>query len=437
MPNCTTSSMSFSPLGRKKITASFTGCSITSDGGLLLLREIDKELGLTHSIASCIKDERNQSYVDHKVKDIIRQRVYALAAGYEDLNDHDILRKDISFQTMVSRDAELASSSTLSRFENMVTHNDCVALSKLLVEEFIASFKVLPRELILDFDPTDFTLYGNQEDSHYHGYYQDFCYLPLYVYCGSQVLAAYLRPSNIDGSKHGGALLRLLVKRLRQAWPNVLIRFRCDGAFARRHILSWCERNNIEYLVGLSRNSRIEKALSEQLQYAQTEYETTDKKQKLFTELSYQAGTWRNARRVVAKIEHNHHGSNLRLVVTNMNNSAQDLYENNYCLRGNMENYIKQQKLDLRADRVSAHTFVANQFRVLLVAFAYILINKLRDKYLKGTALAKAYCGTIRNKLLKIGAVVIKNTRKIKFLFSDSFVNQDLFTVVAKKIETG
>ena len=437
MPNCTTSLMNFSPLGRKKITASFTGGSITSDGGLLLLREIDKELGLTHSIAKCIKDKRNQSYVDHKAKDIIRQRVYALAAGYEDLNDHDILRKDISFQTMVSRDSELASSATLSRFENMVTHNDCVALSKLLVEEFIASFKVAPRELILDFDPTDFTLYGNQEDSHYHGYYQDFCYLPLYVYCGEQVLAAYLRPSNIDGSKHGGALLKLLVKRLRQAWPNVLIRFRCDGAFARRHILSWCERNNIEYLVGLSRNSRIEKSLREQLEYAQKEYETTHSKQKLFTELSYQAGTWHKARRVVAKVEYNHHGSNLRLVVTNMNNSSQDLYENNYCLRGNMENYIKQQKLDLRADRVSAHTFVANQFRVLLVAFAYILINKLRDKYLKGTALAKAYCGTIRNKLLKIGAIVIKNTRKIKFLFSDSFVNQDLFTVIAKKIEAG
>ena len=215
MPNCTTSLMNFSPLGRKKITASFTGGSITSDGGLLLLREIDKELGLTHSIAKCIKDKRNQSYVDHKAKDIIRQRVYALAAVYEDLNDHDILRKDISFQTMVSRDSELASSATLSRFENMVTHNDCVALSKLLVEEFIASFKVAPRELILDFDPTDFTLYGNQEDSHYHGYYQDFCYLPLYVYCGDQVLAAYLRPSNIDGSKHGGALLKLLVKCIR------------------------------------------------------------------------------------------------------------------------------------------------------------------------------------------------------------------------------
>ena len=252
MPNCTTSSMSFSPLGRKKITASFTGGSITSDGGLLLLREIDKELGLTHSIAKCIKDERNQSYVDHKAKDIIRQRVYALAAGYEDLNDHDILRKDISFQTMVSRDSELASSATLSRFENMVTHNGCVALSKLLVEEFISSFKVAPRELILDFDQTDFTLYGNQEDSHYHGYYQDFCYLPLYVYCGEQVLAAYLRPSNIDGSKHGGALLKLLVKRLRQAWPNVLIRFRCDGAFARRHILSW----HVFYWGGVNWRSR-------------------------------------------------------------------------------------------------------------------------------------------------------------------------------------
>jgi len=429
--------MQFSKLGSKKVTASFTGGSITSDGGLLLLREIDKELGLTNSMAKCIKDTRHQSYVEHTAKELISQRIYALASGYEDLNDHDVLRKDISFQTMINRDADLASSATLSRFENMITRNDCVALSKLLVEEFISSFKTAPKELVLDFDPTDFTLYGNQESAHYHGYYQDFCYLPLYVYCGEQILAAYLRPSNIDGPSHGGALLKLMASRLRQAWPNVVLRFRCDGAFARRHILSWCERNNIEYLVGLSRNSRIEKILSEQQKYAENEYKNTKIKQKLFTEFSYQAGTWRNARRVVAKVEHNQHGGNLRLIVTNMSNYAQELYEDNYCLRGNMENQIKQQKLDLRADRVSAHTFIANQFRVLLVAFAYVLINKLRTKYLQGTDLATAYCKTIRDKLFKIGAIVIKNSRRVKFLFSSHFVNQYLFTSIAKKMEVG
>ena len=437
MQDSTTKKLNFSTLGRKKIYGSFSGGDITSDGGLIMLRELDRELGLSKAIAKCIKDDRNQSYVEHKAKDLIRQRLFALAGGYEDLNDHDQLRKDINFQTVVSREATLASSSTLSSFESSVTREDCVGLSKLLVEQFIKSHKVAPTELVLDFDPTDFTLYGNQEDSHYHGYYQDFCYLPLYVYCNDQILAAYLRPSNIDGAKHGGAILKLLVTRLRQVWPNVRIRFRCDGAFARRHILSWCECNNVEYLVGLSRNSRIEKALSNQLKLAETEYKNTNTKQKLFTELSYQAGTWHKARRVVAKVEHNRHGSNLRLVVTNMDNSAQDLYENNYCLRGNMENYIKQQKLDLRADRVSAHEFIANQFRVLLSAFAYVLLNHLRVKYLKGTKLAKAYCATIRNSLLKIGAIEISNTRSVKYLFSSSFAHQELFINVVEKLEVG
>ncbi len=437
MTNCTINKISFSSLGRKKISGSFTGGSITSDGGLLLLREIDKQQQLTNKMAKLIIDKRDQSYVTHPVIQMLRQRIFGLAAGYEDLNDHDTLRKDSAFQTVVSKEQELAGSSTLSRFENSIDRQDCVRLSHLLVEQFITSYKIPPKELTLDFDPTDFTLHGNQENAHYHGYYQNYCYLPLYVFCNHQLLVAYLRPSNIDGSKHGGAILKLLVKKLRESWPEVKIVFRCDGAFARRHILSWCEHNGIEYLVGLSKNNRIINLAKPTLETAQQLYDATKEKQKLYTEFTYQAGTWHKSRRVIAKVEHNRLGYNLRLVVTNKKEVPQQIYENNYCLRGDMENDIKQQKLDLRADRVSGHEFMVNQFRMLLSGFAYVLFHKLTQTHLKNTKFANSYCKTIRLKLFKIGAIIIKNTRSIKFLFSSTFVEQKLFTQIVLNIESG
>lgn len=437
MTDCTTKNINFSPLGRKKITASFTGGSITSDGGLLLLREVDKKLQLTNKIAKLIIDKRDQSYITHPVIQILRQRIFGLAAGYEDLNDHDALRKDIAFQTVVSKEQELAGSSTLSRFENSISRQDCVRLSHLLVEQFIASYKTPPKELTLDFDPTDFTLHGNQENAHYHGYYKNYCYLPLYIFCNHQLLVAYLRPSNIDGSKHGGAILKLLVKKLREVWPEVKIVFRCDGAFARRHILSWCENNGIEYLVGLSKNNRIINLAKPTLELAQQLYDTTKEKQKLYTEFEYQAGTWHKSRRVIAKVEHNRLGHNLRLVVTNKTQPPQQIYVQDYCMRGDMENDIKQQKLDLRADRVSGHEFTVNQFRMLLSGFAYLLFHKLTQAHLKDTKFANSYCKTIRLKLFKIGAIIIKNTRSIKFLFSSTFVEQNLFAQIVASIESG
>ncbi len=437
MPNCTTSAMNFSPLGRKKVIASFTGGSITSDGGLLLLREVDKELQLSNKIAKLITDTRHSSYVKHSVVHMIRQRLYGLAAGYEDLNDHDLLRKDSCFQVAVSKEQELASSSTLSRFENIITRRDCVELNKLLVEKFIASHKTAPRELVLDFDPTDFVLHGTQEGAHYHGCYRRFCYLPLYVFCNKQLLIAYLRPSNIDGAKHAGAILKLLVDRFRELWSQVRIVFRCDGAFARRHILTWCENNNIEYLVGLSQNKRNLTLAKPTLELAKSMYDSTQTKQKIFTEFSYQANSWHTPRRVIAKVEHNRYGHNLRLVVTNKTQSPQEIYEQDYCLRGDMENDIKQQKLDLRADRVSSHDFMANQFRMLLSGFAYVLFSHLSRTKLKTTKFANSYCKTIRANLIKIGAIVIKNTRSIKFLLSSSFVEQELFTQLGINLESG
>ena len=437
MAKCLQKIINFSPLHGKNITGSFTGGSITSDGGLMLLREVDKKLQLTNKISKVISDKRNQSYVTHPILQMLRQRIFGLAAGYEDLNDHDTLRKDLAFQTVVSTEQELAGSSTLSRFENAIDRQDCIRLSQLLVEQFIASHKTPPKELILDFDPTDFTLHGNQDKAHYHGYYQNYCYLPLYVFCNHQLLVAYLRSSNIDGAKHGGAILKLLVQALRAKWPEVKIIFRCDGAFARRHILNWCEHNDINYLVGLAQNIRILKMAKPTLEQAQQLYEATQEKQKLFTEFNYQAGTWKAPRRVIVKVEHNRLGNNLRCLVTNMNVPPQELYEQNYSPRGDMENDIKQQKLDLRADRCSSHEFIVNQFRMLLSGFAYVLFQHMATHYLKRTKYVNSYCKTIRLKLFKIGAIIIKNTRSIKFLFSSAYTEQQIFTNLVKNLESG
>jgi len=307
-----------------------------------------------------------------------------------------------------------------------------------LVEHFISRHKGTPDELILDFDPTDYRLYGNQEDKHYHGYYEDYCYLPLYVFCGEHLLISYLRPSDIDGSLHAGAILKLLVKRLRQAWPNVRIKFRCDSAFARRHILHWCEHNNVDYVIGIAQNKRSLKLVEPTLALAKTNFEAAQEKQKEFTSFNYAAASWNAQRKIIAKVEYNCKGSNIRMIVTNLKEEIpQVVYDDQYCPRGDMENQIKQQKLDLFASRVSCQKFIANQFRVLLSAYAHVLLSMLRETALAGTKLVNSYYGTLRNKLLKIGAVVIKNTRRIQFLFSAHYSEQDLFKHVVEKLVPG
>lgn len=435
MTKCTTENLSFSPLNRKKVQANFNGGSVTSDGGLLLLREIDKKIGLTEQLGQVIKDNRHPGYVHHSAEDMLRQRVYAIAAGYEDVNDHDALNKDLCFQTAVGREVNLASSSTLSRFENAIDQQSLVEMSKVFVEQFIQSHSTPPEELLLDFDPTDNVLHGDQENKHYHGYYKAHCFLPLHVFCGDDFLVSLLRPSNIDGSKHAGAILKLLVDRFRTVWPTVKISFRGDAAFARKHIMYWCETNNVEYIVGFAKNKRIEKLGAALKAQAETQYEATETKQRLFDEFSYQAGTWKQARRIIVKAEHQRKGSNFRCIVTNKKGTdAQALYEQSYCPRGDMENGIKQLKLDLHSDRNSCHDFTANHFRLLLSSAAYVLLNALRNSHLSGTTLAKAYCGTLRLKLLKIGAVVVKNTRRIQFFLSSHSPHQNDFTKAARSL---
>jgi len=432
--NCTPSSMRFSPLNRKKVEVNFNGGCITTDGGLLLIRETDKQLGLIKCLSKAIKDERHTGYVRHSVEQMLRQRVYGLAAGYEDVTDHDTLRKDLAFQIAVGKERELASSSTLSRFENNIDRSSLVAMSHALVEHFIQRHKQPPKELILDFDPTDNEIYGQQENRAYHGYYKHYCFLPLHVFCGKHLLVSMLRPSNIDGAKYSGAILKLLVKRFRQVWPKVNIIFRGDCAFGRKRILYWCENNGIQYVTGISGNKRLQELAKPLMQLAKEQYEKNSEKQRLFSEYQYSANSWKNSRRIVAKAEHHEHGTNLRFLVTNMSQPAQELYDDHYCPRGDMENGIKQLKLDLHSDRNSCSDFLANQFRLLLSSIAYTLITELQDLHLGSTQFKKSYCGTIRLKLFKIGAVILKNSRRIQVLLSSSCPYQKDFISAAESL---
>ena len=318
MANCSSKMIRFSSLNRKKVEANFNGGHITSDGGLLLLREVDKRLALTKRLSQMIRDDRHPGYVNHALEYLIRQRVYAIAAGYEDVNDHDELRKDVCFQTAVGREVNLASSSTLSRFENSIDRESLVKISQCLVEHFIASHQTAPKELILDFDPTDHEIYGHQENRHYHGYYRHDCFLPLHVFCGRHLLVSLLRPSNIDGAKYAGVVLRLLVNRIRQAFPDVRIIFRGDCAFARKRILRWCEKSHVDYVVGMASNRRLQTLVEPLTKQAQTQYEATQEKQRLFADTTYTADSWKQTRRIIAKAEHHENGSNLRFVLTTL-----------------------------------------------------------------------------------------------------------------------
>jgi hypothetical protein len=356
--------------------------------------------------------------------------------GYEDLNDHATLRRDPAWQTALERDEELASSPTLCRLENRVARQAVVAFHRVLVEKFIASFREAPTELILDFDATDDRVHGKQEGRAFHGYYGDWCFLPLYVFCGEQLLVSYLRPSNIDAAKHSWTILKLLAQRLRQEWPEVKIIFRGDSGFCRWKMLRWCERHGVNYIVGLAQNARLNAMLAPRMAQAEAEHQSTKQKVRLFSDFDYAAGTWDKTRRVIAKAEHTGQGSNPRFVVTNLEGNAQALYDEVYCARGEMENRIKEQQLGLFADRTSCHHWWANQFRLLLSSCAYVLVEAIRRLGLAGTELARAQVQTIRLKLLKIGTVILRNTRRIRLLFSSAYPHQQLFRHVCQRLSS-
>lgn len=378
MTNYTQEGFYFPSFSRRKIEAKFRGGDVTSDGGVLLLREMDRRMQLSKQLSDVIPDPRNPELIVHPQLALLKQRIYALALGYEDLNDHNRLREDPAFQTAVDRDDVLASSSTLCRLENRSARKTVFEMHRIFVEKFIESFHEIPDELILDFDATDDLVHGEQEGRFFHGYYGKYCFLPLYVFCNDQLLVSYLRPSNQDAAKHSWAILALLVKRLRQAWPNVNIIFRGDSGFCRHRMLSWCERHDVKYIVGIAKNKRLLQKSDALQTQAENQYEITKEKQRLFSETNYAAKSWKHARRVLMKAEHTSKGSNPRFVVTNLSGMPQPLYDTIYCARGNMENRIKEQQLDLFADRTSCHDWWANQFRLLLSSAAYILISGIR-----------------------------------------------------------
>ena len=421
-------------IDRRKLTVEFSGGDITSDGGCLLLRQVDQNLDLMKQVASVIQDIRKQSYVTHRLEALLRQRVFAIALGYEDVNDHTTLRNDPALQVAVGKLGTLASNSTLGRLERKANREMALAIHERMIEAFIASFSEPPDELILDFDATDTEIHGNQVGRFFHGYYGHYCFLPLYVFCNGQVLVSYLREANRDASRHAGAILKLLTARLRQAWPQVRIIFRGDSGFCRRRILSWCERNQVGYIVGLAQNKRLNTLNGASMRLAESLYRQTQQKQRWFQEFQYAAKTWHTERRVIAKAEHTEKGANPRYVLTNLKGKPDWIYDTLYCARGEMENRIKEEQLQLFANRTSCHNWWPNQFRLLLSSLAYILVETIRRTALQGTEMAKAQCQTIRLKLFKIGAVILSNTRRIRFLLSSAYPKKDLFFQVSRRL---
>lgn len=440
--------MEFTAAGRRKLVGDFAGGRLTSDAGVLLLREVDEQLGLLDAIDAEIPDPREPSSIVHSQRSMLAQRIFSIALGYEDLNDQQTMRTDPALQAAAGVSPEeseaMASAPTLCRLENRISRQTNVALSKILVDQFITSHETPPEEIVLDFDATDDPVHGTQLGRFFHGYYRCYCFLPLYVFCGDQPLVAYLRPSKIDGAKHSLAILKLLVTYLREHWPGVKITLRGDGGFARWRMMRWCDKNQVHYVLGLPKNSRLID-LAEQWttqaveKFEQSCTEESCQKQRLFGEFQYAAESWDRQRRVIVKAEYLPAGPNTRFIVTNLPGQPQELYDQMYVIRGDMENRIKEQQLMLFADRTSCHEFQANQFRLLLSTFAYVLLEALRRKHLAGTELAKAQVDTIRLQLLKIAARVRVTVRRVVFHLSSSFPRQALFRCLATAllIDTG
>lgn len=434
MTVCNTKRIEFARVKGKRLEAEFSGSAVTSDGGILLLGQTDRKMKLLEEVASRISDGRDPSRIEHSMLTMLRQRVYGIALGNEDLNDHDFLRKDPAWQAAIGQDVSLASSPTLCRFENSADRQSALEIHRVLVDSFIKSHKRAPKELVLDVDATDNPIHGEQVGKFFHGYYRGYCFLPLYVTCGDSVVVSYLRRSNRDAARHSAPVLSLLVQELRRAWPKVKITIRGDSGFCRRTLMHWCERNDVKYILGMAKNSKLLAEISSLIAEAKTQYERSEEKQRLFSSFDYAAGTWKRTRRIVVKAEYGDDGSNPRFIVTNLDGDPQELYDDVYCARGDMENRIKEQ-IEMFSDRTSCHYWWPNQLRILLSTLAYTLVNRIRTVGLVGTELARAQVGTIRLRLLKVGAVVIPNTRRIRFLLSSTFPNQHLFETVAARLQ--
>jgi hypothetical protein len=448
MTECTQSGFGFEACGSREIVARFDGGTISSDGGAFLLRQTDQRLNLLPRLAECFLDDRNQDLIEHSILEMLSQRIYGLALGYEDVNDHEQLRKDPVFGILAGREElgePLACKSTLNRMELGAGTKDRYkkitfwkdAVDEVLVKVFIESYATAPAEIILDVDTTDLPLHGKQEGRFFHGYYDNYCYLPLYIFCEEQVLCARLREANHDAAFGSLQEIQRIVAQLRAAWPAVKIIVRGDSGFCRNQLMSWCEGHQVDFVIGQARNQRLRKIIGAEMHAATERWNQTGQPARVFSEFQYQTkktkkGGWDRARRVVAKAEHIDGKQNPRFVVTSLKSeewTAQGLYEKLYCARGDMENRIKEQ-FSLFADRVSAETMRANQMRLYLSTMAYVLVSGLRRLGLKATELAEAQVSTIRTKLLKIGAQIRVTVRKVWVSMSSSYPWQDLFQQV-------
>jgi hypothetical protein len=438
MTDCNPEALLFSTLGPKAVVADFLGGRLTSDAGALLLREVDRRIGLIQALDDAIPDPRNLEMIAHPQKSMLAQRITAIALGYEDLNDHQTLRADPALQLAAGKVPDqgttLASPPTLCRLENRVDRKALVKISAAIVDQFIAAHPTPPEALILDFDATDDPTHGQQEGRFFHGYYDHHCFLPLYVFCGDELLVAYLRPSKIDAARHTRAVLKLLVKKFRAAWPEVRISIRADSGFCRWRTMRWCDSHGIGYVLGLARNVKLERLAIDWTARAERQFLQTGRPQRLFGSLGYEAGTWERSRRVIVKAEHNAQGPNPRFVVTNVPGDPGELYDDVYCRRGEMENRIKEQQLGLFADRTSCHRFLANQFRLLLSSAAYVLVQALRREALAGTELARAQVTTIRLKLFKVAARVMVSARRVAFQLAGDYPYRATFAAACRRL---
>jgi hypothetical protein len=440
MTECKQQTFRFTAHFSRRVEAGFTVGQVSSDGGALLLRQTERKINLLGRLADCFVDGRNQKRVEHTVAEMLSQRIYGLGLGYEDLNDHEQLRSDPLMAVLSGKrelEQPLAGKSTLNRLELVGRTGRyhkigycSEAIDRLLVDLYLESHAAMPEQIVLDLDATDIPIYGHQPERFFHGYYDSYCYLPLYIFAGDQLLCARLRPANQDAAAGSLEEVKRIAAQLRARWPQVKIVLRADSGFCREQLMAWCEANHVDYLFGLARNARLQKIIGAQMQQAQLQHRSTGKAARVFAEFTYQTHkSWSCSRRVVAKAEYLDKGENPRFVVTSLTPDkwpAQYLYEKFYCARGEMENRIKEQ-MCLFADRLSTDEMKGNQLRLYFSALAYTLVEALRRLALKGTEWAQAQVDTIRLKLFKIGAVVRISVRRVVLQMSSAYPWKDLY----------
>lgn len=441
MTECSQEAFSFAAHFWRRVEAGFTAGQVSTDGGSLLLRETELRIKLVDRVAACFHDGRRPLLVRHRLVEMLSQRIYGLALGYEDLNDHEQLRSDPLLGVLSGKrelDEPLAGKSTLNRLElvgrtgryHKISYS-AESIDRLLVDLYIESHTTAPEQIVLDLDATDIPLYGHQPERFFHGYYDSYCYLPLYIFSGDQLLCARLRPANQDAAAGSVDEVKRIVEQLRERWPEVKIVLRADSGFCREELMAWCEQNHVGYVLGLARNSRLARIIGAQMKQARLQHRADGKAARVFTEFTYQTRqSWSRSRRVVAKAEYLDKGENPRFVVTSLSAkewAAQDLYEKFYCARGEMENRIKEQ-MCLFADRLSTDEMRGNQLRLYFSALAYTLVEALRRLALKGTEWAEAQVDTIRLKLFKIGAVVHISVRRILLQMSSAYPWKHIYT---------